>query len=633
MSDGADAKLPARERREPVVWRPGSELTPLEEEMVASADAGELVDYGGGPFSLAAMQEWGPEWTVRAAVLRHLLIGKDWPTDARGVRLRGVRIGGPLDLEAAILHCPLYLDSCFLDAELVCLDQASATVLTITRCQLAGLTGELLTANSLDLSGSTLTGPLRLPGASMTGALSCRGAHLTGCDNDGNALVADGIRAGGEGVLLDNGFTAAGAVRLARADITGALICGGARLTSSDKDRRALVADGIKVSFDVFLDDGFAAAGTISLLLADITGMLSCRNARLTGRDNDGLSLAAYGIQVSGDVWLDKTFTATGGISLRSARIGRKIWLKGKLAADENDLALDAEAAQIADTFLWAPAEQVAGRVSLDGAAVGELDDDWTSANGFWPTHGRLSVKGFTYNRVGGAHPATIEQRLNWIRSQYPDAAQDAQAEFATQPYEQLAAVCRRAGQDAAARKVAIARRADLRRYGKLNTYASSATGCWIRPSTMAIRLAGRGGPGRRLRGLPGSVRTRPASARDRAGRRYQGTTPGAVRDAVHQQLPVLLPRRVHRRHGHPAHQRAPGRVLGPRRARRLGLAMGRQLLGGNRTRLGPSDPARRRLHRTRPPGITTLSRRQQMAPQDFKGARTGRSERPSIIP
>ncbi len=199
MSDAVNAKLPDRERRGPVVWRPGSELAPLEEEMVACAAAGELVDCGGGPFSLPAMQACGPERTVRVAVLRHLLIGRDWPTDARGVRLRGIRISGPLDLQAAVLHCPLYLDSCLLDAELVCLDQAAATGLTITGCHLAGLTGELLTANSLDLSGSTLTGPLRLPGASMTGALSCRGAHLAGCDNDGNALVADGIRAGGEG--------------------------------------------------------------------------------------------------------------------------------------------------------------------------------------------------------------------------------------------------------------------------------------------------------------------------------------------------------------------------------------------------------------------------------------------------
>jgi len=147
-----------------------------------------------------------------AAVLRHMLIGKDWLADARGVRLRGIRISWPLDLQAATLRCPLQLDSCILDAQLVCLDQAAATVLTITGCHLAALSGETLTAKTLDLSGSTLTGLLRLPGASMAGALSCRGAHLTGSDADGNALVADGVRVGGEGVLLDGGFTAAGAV-------------------------------------------------------------------------------------------------------------------------------------------------------------------------------------------------------------------------------------------------------------------------------------------------------------------------------------------------------------------------------------------------------------------------------------
>jgi len=458
---------------------------PLEEEMVASAAAGDLVDHGSGPFGLVEMQAWGEERTVRAAVLRHLLIGKDWPTDARGVRLRGIRISGPLDLEAAALHCPLHLDSCFLDGGPVCLDQATATVLTITGCHLAGLTGEVLTAHTLDLSGSTFTGPLRLPGASMTGTLSCRGTHLAGCDSDGNALVADGIRVGGAGVLLDNGFTAAGAVRLPRADITGALSCGGACLTGHDTDGRALVADGIKVGFDVFLDDGFAAAGAISLLLCDVTGMLSCRGAHLTGRDGDGRSLAAYGMRVTGDIWLDREFIAIGGISLRAARVGGAIWLLGKLAAGEDELALDATGAQIAGTFRWAPGEQVIGRVSLDGASVGELDDDWTSANGFWPTGGRLSIRGFTYDRVGGKPPhAKVNQRLRWLRSQYQSATEDAQSAFATQPYEQLAAVYRRAGQDTAARKVAIARRSDLRKYGKLNLYRKF--GNWLLDVTIA---------------------------------------------------------------------------------------------------------------------------------------------------
>jgi hypothetical protein len=155
----------------------------------------------------------------------------------------------------------------------------------------------------------------------------------------------------------------------------------------------------------------------------------------------------------------------------------------GKLAAAENEPALDAAGAQITGTFRWAPAEQVTGRVSLDGAAAGELDDDWTSANGFWPAGGRLSVNGFTYDRVSGAHPAAVDQRLDWLRSQYPFAFPGVQARFATQPYEQFTAVCRRAGQDTAARKAAIARRSDLRKYGNLNPYRKF--GNWLLDKTI----------------------------------------------------------------------------------------------------------------------------------------------------
>ena len=104
---------------------------------------------------------------------------------------------------------------------------------------------------------------------------------------------------------------------------------------------------------------------------------------------------------------------------------------------------------------------------------MGELDDDWSRnrVNGYWPVDGLLSLDGFTYGRFGGDQQATVEQRLAWIRSQYQQPANSGSATFGTQPYEQLAAVYRQAGQDDQARKVAIARRADPRKYGKLNPY------------------------------------------------------------------------------------------------------------------------------------------------------------------
>src|SRR5215472_10383459 len=132
----------------------GGDLTRLEEEMQAKAAAGELVDRGEGPFNLADMQGWGKERVIRAAVLRYLLAADDWPVDARGVRLRGVRIHGHLDLEGVTLRCALRLEDCYLDAdELVCLDQATASRLAFTRCHLAGLTGEMLSAREVDLYG------------------------------------------------------------------------------------------------------------------------------------------------------------------------------------------------------------------------------------------------------------------------------------------------------------------------------------------------------------------------------------------------------------------------------------------------------------------------------------------------
>ena len=69
--------------------RHAGDLTPLEEKMVAAAAAGELVDRGEGLFRLAEMRTWGEERTIRAVVLRHLLVAGHWPVHPKGVRLRG----------------------------------------------------------------------------------------------------------------------------------------------------------------------------------------------------------------------------------------------------------------------------------------------------------------------------------------------------------------------------------------------------------------------------------------------------------------------------------------------------------------------------------------------------------------
>ena len=431
-------------------WHVGEDLTPLEEEMRGEAAAGKLVDRGAGPFGLAAMQAWDEERTIRAAVLRYLLTSDEWPVDAKGVRLQGVRISGQLDLEATVLRCGLSLNSCFLDDEQpVCLDHASVPRLSITRCQLAGLTGEILTVREVDLSGSTLTGPLRLIGADITSQLICRDAKLSGRTNKGAVLIADGMKA--ESVFLNGEFVATGAVRLSG---------------------------------------------------ANITGQLNCRGAHIDGEDANHCSLVAFGMRVDDDVLLDQGFKAAGTLLFQSARIGGSVWLKPEALAGRDKVALNATGMQVSDLFVWEPAAEVLGQVKLAGAAVGQLEDNWAGGrtNGFWPTDKQLHLDGFTYGRFGGNQRVTMKQRLKWIRSQYGSELDVSfwkhpinwwaihhhhsdEIRFASQPYEQLAAVYRQTGEDSDARKVAIARRADLRRYGNLNPYRKTIN--WLLDQTI----------------------------------------------------------------------------------------------------------------------------------------------------
>ena len=200
---------------------------------------------------------------------------------------------------------------------------------------------------------------------------------------------------------------------------------------------------------------------------------------------------AAGGIKVS-SIYLNDGFTAAGMIWLESATISGSAYLAPQKPPD-GITGLDAAHAQIAGTLSWIPLAQVEGPVSLQGATADQLVDDWASArdNAFWPTDGRLHLDGLNYSRLGGAEPATVDQRLGWLRSQYKRNASKIPAPFAAQPYEQLASVYRHAGQDTEARRVAIARRSDLRKYGNLSAPRGSETGCWISPSSTATKPGG----------------------------------------------------------------------------------------------------------------------------------------------
>ena len=311
---------------------PRARLTEAEQMVRDCAVAGEPADGGPGPCELTAMQAWGRDRTVRAAVLRDLLLADDSQVHEKGVHLRGLRISGQLQLEHASLRRPLRLECCYLP-DGVAVTGATVSMFVMRDCQVAGLLGDRLAASLvLDFGGSTFTGPVRLMRANVAGLLNFRGCRLSNPADDGTVLWAERIRIDGDAFLdKDPGqrpFVAEGGLFLSGAVIAGNLSCVGAQL-ASDRGGASLRAEQIKLGGNVFLtshpgEQGFRAQGTVNLIGADIVGVLDCSGASLgggTGRD----ALIAAGAKVGISVMLGGGFSAEGAVELRGAEIAAEL--------------------------------------------------------------------------------------------------------------------------------------------------------------------------------------------------------------------------------------------------------------------------------------------------------------------
>ena len=111
--------------------------------------------------------------------------------------------------------------------------------------------------------------------------------------------------------------------------------------------------------------------------------MLSCAGATLDGVDERGDSLIGDGLTVGSDMYLNEGFASAGTVNIRSARIGGSLSLMpAKLAGDAGTTALDARAAQIGHELRWEPLAPVSGRVILEDASAGSLRDSWVNEAG-----------------------------------------------------------------------------------------------------------------------------------------------------------------------------------------------------------------------------------------------------------
>ncbi|MCO6384511.1 MAG: hypothetical protein JXQ91_08835 [Vannielia sp.] len=175
-------------------------LSPAEEKLLASCAGPERVTLGDGVLPGA---EAGEAVSVRAALLRELLLGLyEHPLNPKGLRLRGARITGTLDLQGTDCSMDITLSACRVEGEMN-LVNASLRGLHLQGCHVAAITADNARfSGSVYIRGeSRVAGEIGLAGARIAGDLQICGAEIDGGGQD--AIFAPSLRVEGS-VFLGN---------------------------------------------------------------------------------------------------------------------------------------------------------------------------------------------------------------------------------------------------------------------------------------------------------------------------------------------------------------------------------------------------------------------------------------------
>ncbi|WP_447034733.1 oxidoreductase [Streptomyces sp. DSM 118878] len=364
-------------------------------------------------------ERWGPERTVRAAVLVGLLLGANTaqPGAVACLRLAGARISGHLNLAGAQIAYPLWLMDCWFEGAVDLLG-ASTRTLVITGSRVPGIEAcSACIEGTLDLRRSVVetlasspfnhvSTALSLSDARVTGGMLLNGAEISA--PGGWAVAAGGLVMEG-GVTCRGGFVVRGEVRLLGAQLPGGLFMQGAQLVSPGPHGVALALDNA-VASTLDFSDGFVANGTVRLRGTRVSDNLTFEGAVLNGPpDGHGPSLVALRMQT-----VDFDFTL---------------------------------------------ARSPSGSVDLRGAQVSYLHDsdhswpDVVELDGF--VYGSIKVDEAGERREAVGRRDSVVRRVAWIR-RGPG--------YSPQPYEQLASWYRQAGHDHDARRVLLAKQRHRRR-------------------------------------------------------------------------------------------------------------------------------------------------------------------------
>lgn len=290
-----------------------NDLTPAEQQVWRAFSTGAAVDFReGDDEDTAEGASWGPERTVRAAVLRALLLnGPQEPGEIAAVKLNGARITGVLDLRYGTTDFAIRLSHCHFD-EVPMLYGARFRQLNLSHSVLPGLTAATVRVDGvLRLSDCRFRGPVRLGGAHIAGALFLGWAELSAPGE--TALELNHVTIGDD--LWAPSLRVDGEVRLNGAEVAGSIKLNDAWL--SRPGRAALDAETLTVQGDVLMRR-LESHGWIGLRGARIGGRLELSYARLSNPGEAALRASSCSI---GELWLRKGPPMEGSLNLRRAQL------------------------------------------------------------------------------------------------------------------------------------------------------------------------------------------------------------------------------------------------------------------------------------------------------------------------
>jgi hypothetical protein len=293
-----------------------TDLTPAERRVLDAFPLGGGVDFREADDEDPAQgASWGPERTLRAEVLRELLL--DGPVrEGRiaGLKVTGARITGKLNLMYGTVGHSVRLRSCHFEEE-PNLYGARVVALILSDSVLPGLmAGNLRAEGVVRISRCRTTGPVRLQGAKLSGALFADRARLGTPDEVPEEPVLQLNHA-----ELGTDIWAPELVTHGKVHLNGAIVRNQVNLNDAELNapgETVLNAEVLTVGTDLHAMR-LRVRGRVNLGGARIPRQLNLAYARLS---NPGGQVLRASSSVIGELWLREAAPIEGAVNLRRAQ-------------------------------------------------------------------------------------------------------------------------------------------------------------------------------------------------------------------------------------------------------------------------------------------------------------------------